>query len=822
MITLLVLAAWLVQSGLPTQAQGRISIVVRAETGSPVGGAIVQTQQGGKTVRLETDSDGKVSITGLTRGDYKIAVSSDAFEQAVQPVVIADERQEIEIEFTLVAKLRRTDKVDVVADAETVEVQGATPAAAELKTSETDIMPLRPSTVTDVLPLIPGVNRNPNGEIQISGQGEQQSTLLVNATNVTDPTTGRFGTTVPIDSVESINVLKSPFLPQYGDFTSGVVSVETKRGGEKWRFSLKEPIPDFRVRSRRLHGLRDATPRISFGGPLLRNKLFVSEAAQYKLEKKQTRTLSFPHNESKGESVNAFTQFDYIVSPAHFITASFHAVPEHINFVDPQFFSPQPVTPSLRRLERAVTISDHAGVFGGLLDTSLAQQVFNARVGAQGDSDMVLTPQGNTGNYFARHRRDSSRIEWLETLSINRGSAHALKFGSAVSRVVTSGSFSFRPIEIRDIDGQLLERIDFTGGDPFRKSDTEEGLFAQDHWTLRPNLSVDGGARTEYQARTSTLRFAPRIAAAWTPFGERQLVVRTGFGVFYQRVPLTVFSFDNYPQQTITIFNPTSGEASQSARYANVLDSDANAYALVKRGSNPGNFAPHSHTWTVEVERSFAKVIHIRANYQHTHSADDVLLTSQLRDGINVHALGGGGQSKYRQFELTARINWKNGQEMMLSYVRSKAEGDLNTFGTYLGDFPPMPIHPNRFSNLRGDIPNRFLAWGFINMPWKARFAPVFEYRSGLPYAILEERLNYVGTPFADKTRFRSYAALDERMSRDFRVTSKYKVRISASVLNVLNHFNPLDVHANTADPLFGTFFGHYKRRYRADFELLF
>jgi hypothetical protein len=317
------------------------------------------------------------------------------------------------------------------------------------------------------------------------------------------------------------------------------------------------------------------------------------------------------------------------------------------------------------------------------------------------------------------------------------------------------------------------------------------------------------------------LRVAPRVALAWTPFGERQLVLRSGFGVFYQRVPLTVFSFDRNPEQVITTYDE-SGAISDSRRYVNVLDEDSNTYPLVKRASGPGNFAPRSNTWTIEAERALGKFVHLRANYQHTHSTDEILLTSESRDGVDVHALGGGGQSSYHQLELTARVSWKDGQQMMFSYVRSKAEGDLNTFGTYLGDFPPMPIHPNRFSNLRGDIPNRFITWGIINLPWKARLAPIFEHRSGLPYAILEKRFNYVGIPFTDKTRFRSYTALDERMSRDFRVTSKYKVRISASVLNVFNHFNPLDVHANVADPLFGTFFGHYKRRYRADFEFLF
>src|SRR5207249_10364100 len=131
---------------------------------------------------------------------------------------------------------------------------------------------------------------------------------------VTDPNSGRFGATVPVGSVESIDVLKTPFLPEYGQFTSAVVSVQTKRGTEQWHYSLKEPVPDFRVRSGHVRGLRDATPKFSFGGPVIGNTLYLWQSADYSLEKKQVRTLSFPANESKVESVNSFSQLDYIQS----------------------------------------------------------------------------------------------------------------------------------------------------------------------------------------------------------------------------------------------------------------------------------------------------------------------------------------------------------------------------------------------------------------------------------------------------------------------------------------------------------------------------
>jgi len=87
------------------------------------------------------------------------------------------------------------------------------------------------------------------------------------------------------------------------------------------------------------------------------------------------------------------------------------------------------------------------------------------------------------------------------------------------------------------------------------------------------------------------------------------------------------------------------------------------------------------------MERRLGRFLNVRTNYQQTTSGGGILLTEQQHEGRNVHALGAGGRSTYRQFEATARLSWERGQQILFSYVRSKALGDLNTFTAYLGDF---------------------------------------------------------------------------------------------------------------------------------------
>jgi hypothetical protein len=186
--------------------------------------------------------------------------------------------------------------------------------------------------------------------------------------------------------------------------------------------------------------------------------------------------------------------------------------------------------------------------------------------------------------------------------------------------------------------------------------------------------------------------------------------------------------------------------------------------------------------------------------------------------GANI--LSGDGQSRYHQFEATARLRWDDKRQLFFSYVRSRARGDLNDFAAYLGSFAVPVLRANQFGNLPTDLPNRFLAWGLVQLPLSFRIAPLMEYRSGFPYVVTDAMQNWVGLPNAN--RFPGFLSVDARVSKDIRVNPKYAVRLSVSGYNLTNHFNPEAVHGNIADPVYGFFFGRRGRRFTADFDVIF
>ena len=95
--------------------------------------------------------------------------------------------------------------------------------------------------------------------------------------------------------------------------------------------------------------------------------------------------------------------------------------------------------------------------------------------------------------------------------------------------------------------------------------------------------------------------------------------------------------------------------------------------------------------------------------YTDNRSVGLVVFEPALLGTSNEIVLNGDGKSRYRQAEVTAKLTWKDGQQLVLSYTHSRAEGSLNSYDMFLGNFPTLLVRPDLYSNLPADVPNRFL-----------------------------------------------------------------------------------------------------------------
>jgi len=288
-------------------------------------------------------------------------------------------------------------------------------------------------------------------------------------------------------------------------------------------------------------------------------------------------------------------------------------------------------------------------------------------------------------------------------------------------------------------------------------------------------------------------------------------------------VPLNVYGFNRYPNRLVTFYDGAGNISLGPFLFVNTLGQSRVRFPFISQRPIDGNFSPRSMIWSMQLEQPLGRMVRLRATYMR-NDADGLVILKRVppdpETDVGAYLLEGIGGSRYRQFDLTAKVLWREDRQMFFSYVRSRARGDLNDFGRFLGTVPTAIIRENQYGTLDTDLPNRFLAWGVVRLPQKFQIAPVIECRSGFPYIETDASQRYAGIP--NRNRFPTFVSIDSRFSKDLKVTAKYSVRLSVSAFNLTNHFNPEAVHGNIADPAHGYFFGHRGRHFTADFDFLF
>src|SRR5258708_377937 len=193
--------------------------------------------------------------------------------------------------------------------------------------------------------------------------------------------------------------------------------------------------------------------------------------------KQTVHGVPFTVNEKKSESESYFSQIDLILTNRHTQTFTFGYFPQRDQFVNLDFFRPQPVTPNYKQKDFVVTVRDRYQIREGLLQSAFSFKRFDADVWGQGESEQTLTPTVERGNYFASQVRHSHRFELFEVYSSPArhflGAGHEIKVGFDFNNVGNVLNYSARPVNVVRQDDTLAERIVFKGVRPIEAENRE-------------------------------------------------------------------------------------------------------------------------------------------------------------------------------------------------------------------------------------------------------------------------------------------------------------------------------------------------------------
>ena len=286
------------------------TVFVQDSTGNRfvVAGATVKLD-GPAKFETKTDENGNYVVAAVPPGTYTVESVSPGLEIRKTIRVEGDE-------VTIPLELKPSEVTSsVVVKADQADITN--PAPAETVSAKTlREAPNVNERFESSLPLIPGVVRGPDGHINLKGARNTQSGALVNSANVTDPVTGGPAINLPIDVVSSVEVISNPYDPQYGKFTGAVSTVATKTSDYgKFHFSFQNFLPRLRDRNGTIAGIGAATPRMTLTGPLVKGRVAVTQSFEYRFVRTPVNSLPATQRDTKLESFDSYTQFDFNITP---------------------------------------------------------------------------------------------------------------------------------------------------------------------------------------------------------------------------------------------------------------------------------------------------------------------------------------------------------------------------------------------------------------------------------------------------------------------------------------------------------------------------
>jgi hypothetical protein len=301
-------------------------------------------------------------------------------------------------------------------------------------------------------------------------------------------------------------------------------------------------------------------------------------------------------------------------------------------------------------------------------------------------------------------------------------------------------------------------QLTITQGSPLAAVTTyDAGLYAQDDWRIRPNITFSLGLRFETQ---NDIRdhadFAPRVGFAWGVHGRSAppiVVIRGGTGIFYDRFQegqiLQAERLNGITQQEYVINNPTCFPGLDQplttpiTNCGTVSSSTSAIYRI-----SPSLYSPYTLVSAISVERQLTKTATLSVTYLNNRGFDQLLSINAnapypgtpCNPCVQPNPTGGNiyeyvSEGVYRQNQLIANTNIRAGTKLQLFgyYTLNYAKSDTSGVSSFASNSYDISQDYGRASF---DVRQRFFLGGSVGMPFAIRLSPFLVASSGSPFNI--------------------------------------------------------------------------------------
>lgn len=312
-------------------------------------------------------------------------------------------------------------------------------------------------------------------------------------------------------------------------------------------------------------------------------------------------------------------------------------------------------------------------------------------------------------------------------------------------RTLLFQQMGYTAAQIRTLGGGASQ-FSLSAGTPTSSiSQFDIGLFFNDDWRIRRNLTLSYGLRYETQTNISDYRnLAPRAGLAWGlgRGNNVKTVVRLGGGIFYDRISdslaLQQLRYNGLTQQSYLLLNPDFYPAIPSpAALAAFQQPQQLRYVY------SGIDAPRSYQASASVERQINNYVRVSAQYI-TSIGDHLLRSRNINAPVNGSYPYGDtqfrmlsestGRSRSQTFVVAPNVNYK---KLFLFGFYSLGYGRTNAEGT---PADPYNLRAEWGPSSYGDVRHRVVIGTSVPLPWKLTVSPFLMASSGSPYNITTGR----------------------------------------------------------------------------------
>jgi len=540
----------------------------------------------------QTDTSGNFSIAGLPiAGSYEITASKQGFADTHLNDITLASGTTANVNLQLNVSGGQTE---ITVTGVAGEVRTDSPQLGDrLDARQMEETPLLGRKIT-ALPLLNAANRPAinQGDVFMNqnlfttnGAGRRQTWFEVDGTTGND-SWGRqtIFSTLPLDSLQEMQVLTNAFSAEYGGSTGSVVNIVTKSGGNKlhgdilelWRPSDTEAALSGFTATNAASG-NDLTndtlgqSAVSLSGPIgsSGNTHFYA-GGEYSREDKASPIIS---PVAPGNFIGHYRGWLAVFRLDHQINERnnlfFRGNLDGFHDTNPNGAVGGNNLPTVDRIFRRRTYSTELGETAVLSPTLLNSARFQFQLASpitQFDPVIYGTQFQvpiSTGGTFTTGTSQSALLlnrqyQANDTLSTSWG-RHQIKFGADVIVAHTGGNskefggpiylgqFVYntctQPLAVCE-SSTYLNNISnvrtYTqsyGNANYTVNDVLWALFVQDDYKVRPDLTINLGLRYEQQTFTDSRRgFAPRVGFSYNWRGDGKTVIRGGFGIYYSQI----------------------------------------------------------------------------------------------------------------------------------------------------------------------------------------------------------------------------------------------------------------------------------------------